>query len=154
MKKFGLLLALLLVPLASGLAQPPRTLPQPLRLPPGLEETLPISRAGSYIADATRIQDCPEDQDNPLGLCNNVLFGGPVLFASPLTGSLRIRFFPPRDNIAEFEISHLSGLLGEDVVERAPILFEFLITGCRFADAPRLARGEVDLTTGEVKNLD
>lgn len=152
MRKLALLLVLVLFPPVSGLAQ--QKLPEPLKLPPGLEETLPISKAGSYLADATNIQDCPEDKDNPLGLCNNVLFGGAVTFVSSFSGNIRIRFFPPVDNIAKFELSHLSGLKGEDVVERAPILFAFSIKGTLFSDGERLTRGEVDLTTGEVRNLE
>jgi hypothetical protein len=145
------LLALLILP--AGLAVAQDKLPQPLKLPPGLEQTLSISKAGSYLADATKIQDCPDDKDNPLGLCNNVLFGGSVIFASQLTGKIRIRFYPPVDDIARFELSHLDGLIADDVVERAPILFQYKLKGIRFTDAPALTTGEVDLTTGVVQNL-
>lgn len=151
MRKLALLLVLVLFPPVSGLAQ--QKLPEPLKLPPGLEQTLPISKAGSYLSDATRIQDCPEDKDNPLGLCNNVLFGGSVLFVSGLSGNIRIRFSPPVDNIAKFEIFHLAGLKGDDVIERAPILYAFPMREVLLVDGQRLTTGEVDLTTGEVRNL-
>ena len=149
-------LALSIFFLNGALAQPRLPtipLPEPLKLPPTMEETLAISKAGSYLADATKTQDCPEDKDNPLGLCNNILFGGFTLFASPLSGSIHIKFFPPVHNIAKFEMSHMSGLTGEDAIERAPILFRYSIKGIAFVDAPQLTTGEVDLTTGIVQNL-
>ncbi|HKW99059.1 MAG TPA: hypothetical protein VJN43_15065 [Bryobacteraceae bacterium] len=156
MKQLRILLLPLLAATVPGWAQPrnpKQPLPQPLQLPASMEETLAISKAGSYLADAEKIQDCPDDADNPLGLCNNMLFGGFVLFASPLSGNIHIRFFPPVHNIAKFEMSHMSGLVGEDVIERGPILFSYPIRGIKFVDAPILTAGEVDLTTGIVQNL-
>lgn len=152
MRKLALLLVLVLFPPAYGLAQ--QKLPEPLKLPPGLEQTLPISKAGSYFGEAAKIQDCPEDKDNPLGLCNNVLFGGSALFVSSLSGNIRIRFFPPARDIAKFEISHPGGLRGDDVMQRAPLFYQFPVRGVRFTDFEKsLTKGEVDLTTGEVRNL-
>jgi len=152
MKKLVAAVVLLFAPLVPASAQP--KLPKPLELPPGLEQTLPIATAGSYLSDAEQVQDCPEDKDNPFGLCRNVLFGGHVLFASPLSGSIHIRFYPPVNNVSKFEVSHLSGLEGEDLTERAPLLFAYRIKGILFTDAPVLSSGEVDLTTGVVSNLD
>ena len=33
-------------------------LPEPLRLPAGLTETLPLDKTGSYFGDAIRVVDC------------------------------------------------------------------------------------------------
>ncbi len=156
MKNLRWLLGLSVFSLTGALAQPrlpTEPLPVPLQLPPGMEETLTISSAGSYLADATKTEDCPDDKDNPLGLCNNMLFGGFTLFASPLKGSIHIKFYPPVNNVAKFEMSHMSGLIGEDAVERAPILFRYPIKGIEFVDAPQLTSGELNLTTGIVQNL-
>ena len=47
-------------------------LPEPLRLPAGLTETLPLDKTGSYFGDAIRVVDCPDDPpDRPFGLCSN-----------------------------------------------------------------------------------
>jgi hypothetical protein len=153
MRKLVTLLLALLIPPA-GLAVAQDKLPQPLTLPPGLEQTLSISKAGSYFGEAVKIQDCPDDKDNPLGLCNNVLFGGSAMFVSQLSGNIRLRFFPAADNIAQFQMTLPGGLRGDDVVERAPLSYQFPVNGVRFSDGEPLAKGELDLTTGEVKNLD
>jgi hypothetical protein len=145
------LLAVLLAFPAAVFAQLP--LPQPLQLPPGLEQTLPISKAGSYFSEAVKIQDCPDDEDNPLGLCNNLLFGGMAMFISQLSGNIRIKFYPPVNNISQFEITHPGGMTGDPAVERAPILYEFPISSPTFTDEERLTQGRLNLITGEVTNL-
>ena len=151
--KLLLLLVLVLCPLRSGMAQVQLPLPQPLNLPPTLEETLAVSPAASYLTDATKIQDCPLDKDNPLGLCNNLLYGGMSMFATPLSGNIHIKFYPPVGNISHFEVSLLDGLTGPDVIEHAPILYEFPLTGTKFTDGPVKSSGDLDLTTGGVSNL-
>src|ERR1700751_3092432 len=53
----------------------PQPLPQPtdaplavpLTLPPGNIEVLQIDSKGSYMGDAPRIVDCPNNADNPFG---------------------------------------------------------------------------------------
>ena len=132
---------------------PPQPSNVPLRLPPGLQQTLPLATSGSYFADAVKIQDCPEDKDNPNGLCNNVLFGGLAMYASPVSGSLHIRFSPPVDDIAHFEITHPGGLTGQDTVQRAPQLYQFPVNGTRIADSAAATSGDLNLITGDVSNL-
>lgn len=138
----------------SGLANAQLPLPKPLVLPPGLEETLAVSKAGSYFSEAVKIQDCPLDRDNPLGLCNNLLFGGMAMFISQLAGNLHIKFYTPIGNVAQFEITHPGGLHGDAAVERAPLAYHFPIAEPEFTDELRLTKGQVDLTTGWVQNLD
>lgn len=94
------------------------------------------------------------DQHNPLGLCNNILFGGLAMFVSQLSGNIRIEFSPPVNNVAQLRITHPGGMHADPVVERAPVSYQFPVTGARFTDELRLARGEVDLTTGEARKLD
>src|SRR5574341_870532 len=150
-----LVLVLLLSLLASCLVVAQPKLPEPLKLPPGLEETLPISKANSYFGNAAKIQDCPEDKDNPLGVCNNVLFGGLAMFVTPISGNIHIRFFPPIDNISKFEVTHPGGLRGDNTVEVAPHFYRFPVLNPSFSDFPdHPTRGELDLTTGVVRNLD
>ena len=145
MRKLGFILFLL----GSNLAA--QTLP--LKLPPGMEQTLPISKAGSYIADAVKIQDCPKDDDNPLGLCNNVLFGGLAMYVSHLSGNIHIRFYPPVNNVSQFEVRHPGGLRADDAVMRAPQFYQFPVTGTVLTDPEEVIRGEVNLNTGEVRNI-
>lgn len=147
MRKLVLILFLL------GANLPAQKLPQPLKLPPGLVQTLPISKPGSYVADAVKIQDCPEDKDNPLGLCNNVLFGGLAMYVSHLNGTIQIRFYPPVNNVSQFEITHPGGLRGDDAVMRAPEFYQFPVTGTVLTDTEEVIRGEVDLTTGVARNV-
>jgi hypothetical protein len=124
-----------------------------LRLPPGLQQTLPLAKSGSYFADAINVQDCPKDEDNPNGLCNNVLFGGLAMFVSHLSGTLQINFQPAVGNLAKFEIRHPSGLRGDDALQRAPQLYQFPVNGLMLTDTAEPIRGELDLETGEVSNL-
>src|SRR5207245_6394355 len=78
-------------------------LPVPLQLPPGLIQTLQIDKAGSYMGDAVRIPDCPNNADAPFFVCGNVLFGGLGLWNTHVSGPLQIRFYPPINDISHFE---------------------------------------------------
>jgi len=95
-------------------------LPVPLKLPPGLVETLLIDQAGSYMGDAVRIPDCQDKDDAPFFVCGNVLFGGLGLWNTHLKGAIEIRFYPPINDVSHFEISHPFDLTGDDVVLRTP----------------------------------
>ena len=152
MKTLVFFLALLALASLMPAQYPP--LPKPLLLPVEMEETLPIVKSGSYFAEAVKIQDCPEDKDNPLGLCDNLLFGGMAMFVSQLSGNIHIKFFPPINNVAQFQITHPGGLTGDAVIERAPILYRIPITSPRFTDEERITTGTLDLTTGVAKTLD
>lgn len=126
----------------------------PLQLPPDMVQVLPLNPAASVMADVVRVANCPEDEDNPLGTCGNVLFGGHSIYSTPLTGLVQIRFFPPVNGIAHFEISHPGNLRGADTVMKAPELFEFQVND-NFILEPvgRAASGDLNLSTGEVTDF-
>ena len=115
---------LLFFVLAAAPASALENLPQPLRLPPGLRQALRINKDISYAGDAVKILDCPDDADNPFGTCGNLLFGGLAMWDSHLSGFVEIRFYPPRDNIAHFEITHPGNLVGDDTIMQAPQLYQ------------------------------
>jgi hypothetical protein len=128
-------------------------LPVPLRLPPGLVETLPLNNTGSFFGDAFRVVDCPDDLNGDYGTCGNQLFGGLAMTDSHLTGSIQIRFQPPVNNVSHFEV-YLGVLRGEDSVLQAPAGYEFPLLGWQVGDVPpQVSRGDLDLTTGGVTNL-
>jgi hypothetical protein len=130
-------------------------LPVPLRLPPGLVQTLPVNRAGSYIADAVRVQDCPDDKDNPFGTCSSSLFGGYAMWSTHVTGFVEIRFYPPRNGISHFEVSHPGNLVGDDTDMQAPMFYEMPVQENRVLDAfEEITSGDLNLNTGEVRNLE
>ena len=129
-------------------------LPVPLKLPPGMAQVLPIDKNGSFMGDAIRVVDCPKNEDNPLGVCPNVLFGGFGLWNSHLTGVVRIQFYPPVNDIAHFELSHPLNLKGDDVVLRTPQFYAFGATSNALLDVfDQYSTGDLNLKTGEVTNL-
>lgn len=146
------ILILGLVSIAVEAAPPP--LPVPLRLPPGLTQTLPIVKSASYVGDAVRANDCPEDKDNPFGTCSSVLFGGYAMWASHLSGNIEIRFFPPRNNVSHFEIYHPGNLRGDDARIKAPIFYDMPVKENVVLDAfDAVSSGDLNLVNGEVTNL-
>lgn len=149
-KSLGTLLALVLWALPTLHAQTSK----PLQLPPEMLQVLPLNAEASVMADVVRVANCPEDRDNPLGTCGNVLFGGHAIYSSPLTGLVQIRFQPPVNGVTRFEISHPGNLSGADALMKAPELFEFQVTD-NFILEPvgRVASGDLDLTTGEVSDF-
>jgi hypothetical protein len=141
--------------LSQGTIHPRRPLPAPLRLPPGLSQVLPLNPNLSYFGDAVRIVHCPADEDNPLGTCGNLLFGGFALFASPLSGFVEVTFYPPVNNIAHFEITHPGNLVGRNAVMKAPQFYEVPVTDNFVLDPlGRVSSGDLNLITGEVTNLE
>jgi hypothetical protein len=131
-------------------------LPEPLQLPPGLEQTLRINSEASYFGDALRAVDCPEDDDNPFGTCGNLLFGGVALTDANLTGEIRIKFYPPVKNVAHFEVIHPGGLGGENGVLAAPQFFRMPVEFNLVRDTQDMivSEGDLNLETGEVTNLE
>jgi len=129
-------------------------LPVPLKLPPGLRQTLFINQEVSYVGDAVRIVDCPKDEDNPLGTCNNLLFGGLALWDSHLSGVVEVKFYAPINDIAHFEISHPGNLVGENAVMKAPQLYEMRVRDMFVLDAlDQISSGDLNLLTGDVTHL-
>ena len=153
MSRSGLILvcaAALAAPLAAQL--PP--LPVPLTLPPGLLEVLPVDTGGSYMGDAIRMVDCPNNADNPFGVCGNLLFGGLALFNTHLTGQVQIQFFPPVNGISHFQVSHPFNLTGPDVLMKAPQFYIFNVTQNAIVDIfDGFSSGDLNLNTGEVTNI-
>ncbi|HEX6861302.1 MAG TPA: hypothetical protein VF414_00720, partial [Thermoanaerobaculia bacterium] len=134
---------------------PPR--PGRLQLPPGLEQTLPLSRRASYHGDAIRIVDCADEKAARYGSCGDLFFGGLILYDSHLSGDLRIRFSPPVGDVARFQVSlgeGGEGLAGDDGVLSAPQLFRWPVLQARVSDdSSMISSGELNLATGEVSNL-
>jgi hypothetical protein len=129
-------------------------LPVPLQLPPGGFEVLQIDKEGSYMGDVVRIVDCPKDEDNPFGVCGNLLFGGPALWNSHLSGLIAIQFYPPVLGISHFEISHPNNLVGDDVFMEAPQLYQMGVISNIILDTfDEYSSGDLNLNTGEVTNL-
>ncbi len=121
----------------------------PLRLPRSLEMTLPLCRNTSYHGDAIRVVNCTDPRDMQFGSCADVLFGGPVLFDSHLSGTVRIRFSPPNGDLARFELE-FDPFVAEDGVLSAPMFFRWpVIQATVFMEPGTIASGTVDLRTGE-----
>lgn len=147
---------------AGGLPDPAAENPEklPLKLPPGLEQTLDLQPAASYLADALRIVDCPGEKPiipgfPPFGICGNFYFGGPLATVSHLSGKVHVRFSPPDENcVSRFEVRHPGGLRGEDSDLAAPLLWRMPVQHTTLDDVPELvSSGELHLDTGRVTNL-
>lgn len=128
--------------------------PARLQLPPGLEQTLPLSKRGSYHGDAIRIVNCADPRDSQFGTCGDLFFGGFVLYDSHLEGSVHIRFSPPDGDMTRFEVTLGQGLRGDDSVLAAPQLFRWRVLQAQVTDAAgAVSSGDLNLATGEVSNL-
>ena len=150
MHKVSLLTAGFLLSAALLSARPP--LAKPLKLPASMNEVLEIRPEGSYMGDAIRISDCTDFL--PFGSCSNVLFGGPAIFVTPISGLVQVHFYQPVNNIAHFEISHPNNLSGQNARLRAPQGYNFPITDVfLFDDLGQSSSGDLNLLTGEVTNL-
>lgn len=133
---------------------PPQHPPGRLRLPPGLEQTLPLSRRASYHGDAIRIVDCADERDSRFGSCGDLFFGGFVLYDSHLNGDVHIRFSEPQGDVTRFQVTLGQGLTGDDGVLAAPQLFRWPVLQAQVTDAPGfVSSGDLNLATGEVSNL-
>ncbi|HSE19886.1 MAG TPA: hypothetical protein VLB46_22685 [Pyrinomonadaceae bacterium] len=127
---------------------------KPLKLPPGLEQVLPVSKAASYFGDSIRAVNCLDPKEIPFGSCRGNLFGGFVMVDSHLSGSVRLKFTPPVDNITHFEVTHGEGLVGDDGILAAPQFYKLPALQNRVQDVPGLiSAGDLNLETGEVSNL-
>ncbi|HWM89250.1 MAG TPA: DinB family protein [Thermoanaerobaculia bacterium] len=133
---------------------PPPPRPGRLQLPPGLEQTLPLSRRASYHGDAIRIVDCADEKAAQYGSCGDLFFGGLILYDSHLSGNVHLRFSPPVGDVTRFQISLGEGLAGDDGVLSAPQLFRWPVLQARVSDdSSMVSSGELNLATGEVSNL-
>lgn len=127
-------------------------LPRPLKLPPGLVETLPLNETGSFFGDALRAVDCTDPQEQRFGICGNQLFGGVAMTDSHLSGKITIQFYPPINNVAHFVV-YMGVLPGEDGVLTAPMGFNMPVKGNQVSDALQISSGDLDLTNGYATNL-
>lgn len=136
------------------LGQPQGEAPTPLQLPPGLEQTLPLSKAASYFGDGIGAVNCLDPQGIQWGSCGSWLFGGLAMVDSHLSGSLHIRFTPPVNNVTRFVISFQGGFAGDDAVLTTPQLFKMWFQQARVDEAPGLvSSGNLDLSTGLIFDL-
>jgi hypothetical protein len=137
-----------------ALGQPEGGAPTTLRLPPNLEQTLPLSKAASYFGDGIGAVNCRDQQGVQFGSCAGWLFGGLAMVDSHLSGNLRIRFTPPVNNVTQFVISFEGGLAGDDAVLCAPQLFKMWFRQARVDEVPGLvSSGTLDLSNGMVSDL-
>ena len=126
---------------------------KPLQLPPGLEQVLPVSKAASYFGDSIRAVNCRNKKEIPFGSCRGTLFGGFAMVDSHLSGSVRIKFTQPLNNMTHFEVTHGAGLLGDDGTLSAPQFFKLPSLQNGVQDVPgKISSGDLNLETGEVSN--
>ncbi|MEQ1727243.1 MAG: hypothetical protein ABL982_02590 [Vicinamibacterales bacterium] len=132
----------------------PRAVRAHITLPPSLEVTLPLHPESSYFGDGLRACHATIERDIPFGSSPNTLFGGLCLVQSHVKGSLHVRFAPPVDDIAHFELSVGEGLAGNDGELTAPQLYRLPATGSGVSDIKGLvSSGDLDLATGDVSNI-
>ena len=138
-------------PLSKGLTPERWT----LKLPPGLEQELPLNKAASYYGDALRAVHTTDKGEAEYGLTGQLLFGGLAMLDSHLSGTVRITFCPPVNNVSHFEVTHgTTGLVGEDSRLSAPQFFKLPAIAHQVMDsAAERSSGDLDLITGEVTNL-
>ena len=128
--------------------------PALLRLPPNLEQVLPLNKDASYFGDGIGAVNCNDPQGIQFGSCGTWLFGGLAMVDSHLSGNIRIRFTPPQDNVTSFTISFEGGFVGEDAVLTTPQFFKMWFQQARVDEAPGLvSSGKLDLTTGLISDL-
>jgi hypothetical protein len=133
---------------------PPVPAKLPLQLPPGLEQVLPLSTAASYFGDGISALNVRNPKEAFYGSTANFIFGGLAMVDSHLSGSIRIKFTPPSNNVSHFELSFMGGFTGEDSVLLAPQFFKMGFQQNRVDEVPGLiSSGDLNLETGEVGNL-
>jgi hypothetical protein len=129
-----------------------------LKLPPGREQILSLSKEASYFGDAIRPVNCKNKLDADFGSSGDLLFGGLAMTDSHLSGYLRFKFSEPnKDKISHFEVYHggETGLVGDDGVLTAPTFFKLPVRHNQVKDDPKIiSSGDLNLETGEVTNLD
>jgi hypothetical protein len=83
------------------------------------------------------------------------LFKGFALLDSHLHGRVRIRFYPPVNNITHFEVTHPGGGLSADEgLLSAPLFFKLAAVDHKVMDSTaEISAGDLNLITGEVTEL-
>jgi hypothetical protein len=129
--------------------------PGALRLPPGLEQVLPLNKGLSYHGDGIRVAHCADDREAEYGGCADLPFGGLALFGSHLSGLLHICFSPPTSQVTHFTVDWGDGLDADDGILSAPRFFRLPALRARVIHWPgTVVSGDLNLDTGEVSNLD
>jgi hypothetical protein len=125
-----------------------------LKLPPSMEQVLPISKAASFYGDALRAVHTSGPKDMEFGITGKLLFGGLAMLDAHLQGSVKIKFFPPVNDIAHFEVTHHE-LKGDDGRLSAPQFYKLPATDHQVMDSHgAVSCGDLNLITGEVTNLE
>jgi len=125
-----------------------------LKLPPNLEQVLPLNPVVSYFGDGIAALNARSPGDIQWGSGGNWLFGGLAMVDSQLSGRIRIRFSPPAANRSQFRIGFEGGFTGEDATLSCPICFSMPFQHNRVDEVPgTISSGTLDLTTGEVSDL-
>ena len=127
----------------------------PLRLPSQLEQVLPLTREISYQGDCMRVLNCQDPSVSRFGGSGDLRFDGPTLVASHVEGTLRIKFSPPRDGQARFEVEFVNGFLKADnAVLTSPGFYQFPLLRAQVLQPPgMLGSGVVNLATGHVPDF-
>ena len=137
-----------------ALGAPEGEAPASLRLPPNLEQTLPLSKAASYFGDGIGAVNCRDQRGIQFGSLGSWLFGGLAMVDSHLSGNIRIRFTPPENNVTSFQISFEGGFVGDDAVLTTPQFFKMWFQQARVDEVPGLvSSGKLDLTSGLISDL-
>jgi hypothetical protein len=122
----------------------------PLTLPPGLEQVLPLNPALSYFGDAIAALNERTPQTIAYGSGGSLIFGGMAMVDSHLKGNVRLKFSPPVNGCAKFQMS-FEGLTGDDEVLAAPRFFKMAFRQNSVSDIPGfVSSGTLNLNTGEV----
>jgi hypothetical protein len=126
----------------------------PLQLPPELEQVLPLSKTASYFGDGISPVNASDPQGIQWGSSANFLFGGLAMVDSHLSGSMRIRFTPPVNDVTQFQIDFMGGFAGDDAVLVTPQYFKMGFQQNRVDAVPgTVSSGSLNLMTGEISNL-
>jgi hypothetical protein len=117
-------------------------------------QVLPIDSRSSYYGDALTPVHTTDRAEQELGVTGKFLFGGYALFDSRLRGKVRVKFFPPANNVAHFEVTHPGTLKGHNTRLVAPVFFKLAGIDNQVMDSTSLvSSGDLNLITGEVTNL-
>ncbi len=126
-----------------------------IKLPPGMVLEMPLNKESSFYGDALRPVHTSDPGEAFFGLTGKLLFGGLALLDSHLKGSVKVKFFPPVNNISHFEVTHPKGLVGDDGRLSAPQFFILPGIQNQVMDPTEVrSAGDLNLVTGEVTNLD
>src|SRR5262249_2770247 len=99
--------------------------------------------------------NAPEDSKYRAMGTPDSLFGGLVMSFSVLSGSIRISFTQPVNNMTHFEVDLGSGLTGTAGVFIAPEFFRFPALQAQVRVWPgMICSGDLNLQTGETSHLD